>query len=59
MDANTPLKFEQLDGMTAGNIDGPIVNEQCSRDRASNLVDPICEAPVQHLEEKREAVESG
>ena len=55
--ANVPLKLEQLDGMTACNVDSPVVDKQCGRDGTSNLVDPICEAPVENLEEKREAIE--
>ncbi len=46
LNANALLKLEQLDGMAAGNVDGPVVDEQYRRDGTSNLVDPICEAPV-------------
>ena len=57
LDPNASLKLKHLDGMAAGNVDGPVVDEQYGRGGASNLVDPICEAPVEHLEDKRKAVE--
>ena len=59
LEADASLKLKQLDGMTAGNVDRPVVDEQCGRDGASNLVHPICKTPVEHLKDKREAVEGG
>ena len=45
--------------MATGNVDRPVVDEQCGRDGTSNLVHPICESPVEYLDEKREAVKGG
>lgn len=45
--------------MAACNVDSPVVDKQCGGDGTSNLVDPICEPPVENLQEKREAVEGG
>lgn len=57
LDADALLKLEQLDAMAASNVDGPVINKQYCRDGTSNLIHPICEAPVEYLEEKRKAVE--
>lgn len=43
--------------MAAGNVEVPVVGVQHGRYIATNLVEPRCEAPVEHLEDKRIAVE--
>ena len=59
LDANSPFKLDQLDGMATGDISRPVIDEQRIRDGTCNLIDPICEAPVENLDQKRESVEGG
>ena len=57
LEADAPLKLKWLDGTAAGNVDRPIIVEQCGQDGESNLGHPICEITVEHPKEKWEAIE--